>query len=103
MENDVEIIYKDYKKTTEQLKQKVDVVFIDPPYEKDIAVKSIELILDNNILQQDGLIILETDNQERELVELNNIKKINIKDLRQYGRVKLIFLSQEKNIERNEI
>lgn len=103
MENDVEIIYKDYKKTIEQLKQKVDVVFVDPPYEKDIAVKAIELILDKNILQQDGLIILETDHQERELEELKNIKKINIKDLRQYGRVKLIFLSQEKKIERNEI
>lgn len=100
MENDVEVIFKDYKKTIEQINQKVDVIFIDPPYEQDIAVKSIELILNKNILKQDGLIILETDQKERELEELKNIKKINIKDLRKYGRVKLIFLDQKKEIEK---
>lgn len=98
MKNDVEILYKDYKKCIQQLNEKIDIAFIDPPYEKDIAVQSIQLILDNEVLQKDGLIILETDNKERELKELENIKNIKIIDIRQYGRVKLIFLNQTEKI-----
>lgn len=103
MENDVEILYKDYKKSIEHINEKIDIAFIDPPYEKDIAVKSIQLILENGILQKDGLIILETDNIERELKELNNINNIKIVDIRQYGRVKLIFLNQTEIVKNNDL
>ena len=101
MENDVEILYKDYKKSIEQIAEKIDIAFIDPPYEKNIAVKSIQLLLENGILKKDGLIILETDDKERELKELENINNIKVIDIRQYGRVKLIFLKQTEEVENN--
>ena len=88
-----------YQTTFEQLLQvklrkKVDIVYIDPPYKTDFAYQSIKLILENNILAQDGIMIVETDEEQR-VVE--SIKHLNIEIINQkkYGRVHLIFIKQE--------
>lgn len=62
---------------------------------KNIAVNAVKIIIDKNLLADDGIIILETDDEIRELDQLKNIEKINIQDLREYGRVKLIFLNRK--------
>lgn len=92
---DTEIIYKDYKKCLSGLNQKVDIIFIDPPYEKNIAVEAIRIIIEQEILNDDGLIILETDDEQREIKQLESINNINIQDLRRYGRIKLLFLNRK--------
>ena len=43
------------------------------------------------MLNNDGIIIAETDQDERVLEELKNIE-IEIYDIRKYGRAKLIFM-----------
>jgi len=89
------IINKDYKKCLENLKgEKFDIIFIDPPYKQNIGVDSIKLILDYNILAKDGIIILETDEEQRDLKQLELVEKLEIKDVRKYGRVRLIFLHE---------
>lgn len=72
-----------------------DIVFIDPPYKDDIAVNAVEIILSLKLLKEDGIIIIETDEKDR---ELNNLKKIDIEiyDIRKYGRANLIFLKSER-------
>lgn len=93
-ENKATIFIKDYKKCISELeKNKFDIIFIDPPYKLDIAVDSIKLILEYNIFAKDGIIILETDEEEREMKELENIN-LEVYDVRKYGRVKLIFLRE---------
>ena len=89
------IINKDYKKCIETLeKEKFDVIFIDPPYKQNIGVDSIKLILNNKMLSKDGIIILETDEEQRDLKQLEELEKVEIKDVRKYGRVRLIFLHE---------
>ena len=73
-EENVAIICKDYKKCLNTINEKLDIIFIDPPYAKNIAVDAIKIILDNNLLKENGLIILETDEENRELKQLNDIK-----------------------------
>ena len=81
------IFIKDYKKCLKELNnKKYDIIFIDPPYKLDIAVNSIKLILEYNMISKDGIIILETD-------ELENIN-LEVYDVRKYGRVSLIFLRE---------
>lgn len=88
------ILVDDYKKCLRLLqKNKFDIIFIDPPYKIDIAVNSIKLILEHDILAKDGIIILETDEEEREMKELENIN-LEVYDVRKYGRVSLIFLRE---------
>lgn len=78
----------------EQLNEKIDVVFIDPPYKTDLIKKSLEKILDSDILNDDFIIIAETDEPERILKDIN-ILNINVFDTRKYGRVSLIFLNRK--------
>ena len=62
------IVNKDYKEFLMDLyksKEKFDIIFLDPPYEKNIAVDSVSLILEYKLLNNDGIIIIETDQKER--------------------------------------
>ncbi|MDO5557705.1 MAG: 16S rRNA (guanine(966)-N(2))-methyltransferase RsmD [Clostridia bacterium] len=91
------IIRADYKKTISTLKnQRFDIIFIDPPYSNNIAVDAVNRILKEGMLKKTGIIVLETDEEERDLKQLENID-INIKDIRKYGRVRIIFLCERSN------
>ena len=87
------IVNEDYKKCIDNQKIKFDIIFIDPPYKYDIGVDSIERILKQNLLSKDGIIILETDEEDRDIKELEKID-LEVYDVRKYGRVKLIFLRE---------
>lgn len=91
MEEKSTILNEDYNKCLEKLKEKYDLIFIDPPYKLDIAVKAIKKIINLGILSSDGIIVLETDEEERELEELKQVE-IEVYDKRKYGRVKLLFI-----------
>lgn len=89
------IITKDYLKALEDLtNEKFDIIFLDPPYKMNLVGKAVEKILELDILNEDGVIIVETDDEKRDLDNLNKTK-INIYDLRIYGRVRLIFLNRK--------
>lgn len=87
------IYNEDYKKCLEKQKEAFDIIFIDPPYKLDIAVDAIQRILKLHLLQKKGIIILETDEKERELEELKNLE-IEVYDIRKYGRVTLLFIRE---------
>lgn len=89
------VLSKDYKKVLQDFaKQGIvfDIIFLDPPYKDNIAVNSVELILSLKLLKEDGIIIIETDEKDR---EIENLKKLDIEvyDIRKYGRANLIFLN----------
>ena len=88
------LIKQDYKKALKIMKQReylFDVVYIDPPFKKDIGVLAAKDILKYNLLKNDGIIILETDDKERELKEIESTN-LYVYDLREYGRISLIFM-----------
>ncbi len=91
VESKVKIAFMDYRKFLETSNDKYDLIFLDPPYETDFISKSTELIIKKNLLNDDGIIIAETDQEERVIKELENIE-IEIYDIRKYGRAKLIFM-----------
>ena len=93
MEEKSTIYNEDYKKCLEKQKKAFDIIFIDPPYKLDIAVDAIKRILELHLLQKEGIIILETDEKERELEELKNLE-IEVYDIRKYGRVTLLFIRE---------
>ena len=89
------IVYnKDYIDCINTVKNiKFDIIFLDPPYKEEFALDAIEKISNLKLLKDDGIIIIETDERERDINRINNMN-INYKiyDLRKYGRVSLIFL-----------
>ena len=95
LQKNARVLNKDYKKCLQDFaKNKIsfDLIFIDPPYKDDIAVNAVELILSLKLLNEDGIIIIETDEKDR---EIENLKKLDIEvyDIRKYGRANLIFLN----------
>ena len=56
--------------------QKYDIIFMDPPYQKDMSAEAIELIIENDLLKAKGLIISERSESENveEYEELKIIK-----------------------------
>ena len=78
-----------------KLKEKVDIVYLDPPYKTNYAIDAIKVLIKKEILKSDSIIIIETDQKEEIKEQLKNLD-IDIIDERKYGRANLIFL-QYKN------
>ena len=91
-----EIFNKDYIDCLERIKEPLDIIFLDPPYKLDLTGKAVKTIIDRNLLKEDGIIIVETDEEKRDLEELESIPNISVIDKRKYGRASLIFIKEEK-------
>ena len=92
LEKVVTIYNEDYEKVLRtKIKQKQDYIFLDPPYESNLLYKSIKIIIDNNVLKKGGTIIAETDKKEEIQKKIKDLK-IEIVDIREYGRNKFLFL-----------
>lgn len=63
-----EVINMDYLKVLNYLKDKnikLDLIFLDPPYQTNYIEKSIESITKNNLLADNGLVICESDSLDK--------------------------------------
>ena len=66
IEEETLVLNEDYKKAIFDLKkhdQKVDIVFLDPPYHNNLLNDAIRLIIEQQILKQNALIIVEYEEE----------------------------------------
>ena len=94
LEENAIVSNKDYAKFLKELSNqniKFDIIFLDPPYELNISKEAIRLILELGLLNEDGIIIIESDEKDREIKNLENLN-VEVYDSRKYGRANLIFL-----------
>ena len=97
-ENKSEIFEEDYKRCLDKLaksKTILDIIYIDPPYKANLAGKAVEQIISLDLLNKNGIIIIETDEEKRDLEEMKKLQ-IEVYDLGKYGRVHLIFLNRKE-------
>ena len=93
LEEKTEIYQLDYQELLEnKIKQKIDIIYIDPPYKSDYIKKSIEIIIKQKLVNDQSKIIIETDEEERVLKEIEEMP-IQIIDRRKYGRARIIILT----------
>lgn len=96
MQEKAEIMLSDYKVALKRLKEKeitFDIIFLDPPYATDYDINAIEFINNENLLSNNGIIVVETDSDEK--VEKIEKMNINIMKIKKYGRVRLMFLNRK--------
>ena len=74
-ENKVELYNMDYEKCLDKIQEKVDIIYIDPPYKTDFIWKALKKIENSKILKEETKIILETDDEERILKEIKSLKE----------------------------
>ena len=88
----IELYQTDFKEVlTNKIHEKLDIIFLDPPYKTDFAVEAVKIILERNLLNENAMIIIETDDSDKIQEDLKEIA-YKIKDIRKYGRAYLIFL-----------
>ena len=92
MEDNAQIVNVDFITCLEKIKnQQFDIIYIDPPYATDYIAKSIKKIIEFKIINNESIIIIETDDEKRILREIENME-VRIVDKRKYGRATIIFL-----------
>lgn len=95
-EEKVQILCIDYENYLKTSQEKFDFIYLDPPYKTKCISKSVQLIYNADLLTEKGVIIAETDELEKVINEINEMKlSINIYDTRKYGRARLIFMRKE--------
>lgn len=91
------VIKGDYIETLKKLKiqdKRFDIIFLDPPYKSDYVIKSIQHIIELNLLKEKGIIIVETDD-ENKIEEIKEKKELEVYDTRKYGIAIIIFIRKE--------
>ena len=82
------------KENTIKDKERFDIIYLDPPYDKD-ETEEIKYIIENKILNDNSLIVYETDNQKY----IDNIRKLEEKGIleilkiKKYGRPSIIYIT----------
>ena len=78
----IEIVNRDAMSYISSANKKFSLIFLDPPYNKGIIAPVIEGIVEKDILEEDGIIVLESDfsDEHGEFLGLSILKQ------RKYGR-----------------
>ncbi len=96
LEKNIILYQNDFKEVLQtKISEKIDLIYIDPPYQSNYAVKALEILITKELITKNSLIIIETDRREeieKEILENEKIKGIEIIDTRKYGRATLIFI-----------
>ena len=93
MEQYAQVFNTDFENCLNKLKnEQFDIIYLDPPYETNYILKSLQQILELDIAKEESLIIIETDDEQRIEKEIENLD-VKIVDKRKYGRAAIIFLS----------
>ncbi len=78
----------DYLTFLDSTREKFDLIFLDPPFDSDLGVRSIKRILNKDLLNPDGTIVFETA-ADRDF----DFSSFNLKvDRRKYGSVAVYIL-----------
>ena len=58
------ILTKDYKAYLKGTKEKFDIIFLDPPYDSNMLSEAMRIILEQDMLNYQGTIVLESGNDD---------------------------------------
>lgn len=94
LQEKVEIYVLDFIRfIQDKLHEKPDLIYIDPPYRSDFAVKAIREFLRTEKIKLTSIFIVETDREQEFIKQIDDLP-IEIIDHRRYGRAHLIFLQK---------
>ena len=68
--------------------KKFDIVFLDPPFATDFGEKAIEIISENKMLNDDGIIIFEHDCKKK----FNIPQDLEVIDEKKYGTIAVTYI-----------
>ena len=90
-ENNAKVFRMNHQKAIEKLSksdEKFDLIFVDPPYFKELIIPTLQLLCKNNLLKEGALVVAEHHEKE----ELKLPPGWCLTDKRSYGQTVLSFL-----------
>ncbi len=85
MTEDFEIVKNDFVSALNNFSSKnilFDIIYLDPPYKSDFAMKALDIIENQKLLNKNGLVVVEHESQN----DLQNLSKYYImKKSKKYG------------------
>lgn len=89
--NNSEILFMDYKRALETVKdKKIDIIFLDPPYNTNYIEEAIKLIEKYELLNEKGIIICESDNLDK-IIYSDKFREVKLK---KYGDKYIVILEK---------
>ncbi|CEH35428.1 16S rRNA (guanine(966)-N(2))-methyltransferase RsmD [Romboutsia lituseburensis] len=91
VENESVVLNLDFKDAISRLEtqnSKFDVIFMDPPYYKDMFINALEKIDNADLLDEDGIIVIEHDSKDDFPENIGRLEKSKSK---KYGNTTLTF------------
>ena len=86
-ENKCQILKTNCFDLSKNFNQKVDIIFMDPPFKEKKVNNLIDTIVQLNYLRDNGLIIIHRNKKDNETLS----EKLNIIEVRYYGLSKITF------------
>lgn len=88
-EHKSEVLFCDYKKYLKHIAKpnSFKIIFLDPPYETELAVKALEIIEEGQILKKNGIVVLECGKKEE---KPQNVGRLSLKKRYNYGQVSVL-------------
>lgn len=62
-----EVFFGDFSSILPQMQERFDLIFLDPPYNKDLIGSAVSLIISLQLLKEQGVIIIETNSKQQEV------------------------------------
>lgn len=84
--------YEGMKKLAEKGKQ-FDIIFIDPPYCREMIPEAIKIIVENDMLKEDGIIVTKIDTIEEIYM---GYEKIRLSKNKKYGNTTVCYYKYEE-------
>lgn len=91
LKEQVKLYNMDFEKCIlNELDEKFDIIYLDPPYKTDYIYIALKLIMEKGLIDENTIIILETDIEQ--IVE-NQLEKLGLTEFnsKKYGRASLLF------------
>jgi 16S rRNA (guanine(966)-N(2))-methyltransferase RsmD len=88
--------YENLLKT--KIQEKIDIAYIDPPYKTDYAYEATKMLIEQNLVDKNSIIIIETDDENRIKNQIYKIEELEINDTRKYGRAHLLFIKKKNKV-----
>ena len=80
---DTVVLNDDYKVALKKIHDKLDIIFLDPPYKDNLIMNCLTLIDELDLLNKDGIIVCEYETEEIETDKFQLIKE------KKYGSKKI--------------
>lgn len=83
------------KKLPENITPQFDIIFADPPYDRDLSLPVLQFINDNNVLNPHGVLVIE---ERHDIILPAKLSNLECMDQRTYGETRFTFYKTYKNV-----